>query len=166
MLLTNYDFYDIYWSIVLMRSENHEYHYDVTKAIKDVVDAEQKDTIVEFNTIRKALSRVQELKENSRWQWILTENYYTGGIQIIKDDIAYQILSAMLEELLTCLRQQNSTQIYALADALHNIPIILVDNSKHPKRRIAREISSYRSKWNPCFLKDIMKNKHFSFRYK
>ena len=47
MLLTNYDFYDIYWSIVLMRSDGLGNDYAASKAIKDTIDAEQKDNIVE-----------------------------------------------------------------------------------------------------------------------
>ena len=107
MLLTNYDFYDIYWSIVLMRSDGLGYDYAVSKAIKDTIDAEQKDNIVELNKIRSVLSDIQELKEYKKWQWILTKNVYTYGVEIIKDDFAYQILSAMFEELLDSLKEPN-----------------------------------------------------------
>ena len=68
MLLTNYDFYDIYWSIVLMRSDGLGYDYAVSKAIKDVIDTEQKDNVVEMNIIRNILSDVRELKELKKWQ--------------------------------------------------------------------------------------------------
>ena len=107
MLLTNYDFYDIYWSIVLMRSDGLGYDYAVSKAIKDTIDAEQKDNAVEFNTIRRVLSDVKELKDYKKWEWIFTKNVYTYGVKVIKDNFAYQILSAMFEELLTCLKNPN-----------------------------------------------------------
>ena len=157
MLLTNYDFYDIYWSIALMRSNGLGYDYAVSKSIKDVIDTEQKDNVVEINTIRNILSEVNELKKYEEWQWIYTKNVYTYGVKIIKDDFAYQILSAMFEELLSCLKEPDEGRIYDLKDALHNIPVILAEGNKHSKKRIAREISFYRSKWNKHFLKSLIK---------
>ena len=157
MLLTNYDFYDIYWSIVLMRSDGLGYDYAVSKAIKDTIDAEQKDNIVELNKIRSVLSDIQELKEYKKWQWILTKNVYTYGVKIIKDDFAYQILSAMFEELLDSLKEPNEERINDLKIALHNIPIILADERKRIKKHIAREISFYRNKWNKHFLEKLIK---------
>lgn len=157
MLLTNYDFYDIYWSIVLIRSDGLGYDYAVSKAIKDTIDAEQKDNIVEFNKIRSVLSDIQELKEYKKWQWILTKNVYTYGVKIIKDDFAYQILSAMFEELLDRLKEPNEERINDLKIALHNIPIILADERKRIKKHIAREISFYRNKWNKHFLETLIK---------
>ena len=73
MLLTNYDFYDIYWSIVLMRSNGLEYDHAVSKAIKDVIDTKQKDNVVEMNTIRNILSDVNELKEYEEWQCVVLQ---------------------------------------------------------------------------------------------
>ena len=157
MLITNYDFYDIYWSIVLMRSNGLEYDHAVSKAIKDVIDTKQKDNVVEMNTIRNILSDVNELKEYEEWQWIYTKNVYTYGVKVIKDDCAYQILSNMFEELLSCLKESNESRSYDLKDALHNIPVILAEGDKHSKKRIAREISFYRSKWNKHFLKSLIK---------
>lgn len=157
MLLTNYDFYDIYWSIVLIRSDGLEYDYAVSKAIKDTIDAEQKDNIVEFNKIRSVLSDIQELKEYKKWQWILTKNVYTYGVKIIKDDFAYQILSAMFEELLDSLKEPNEERINDLKIALHNIPVILADEHKRVKKHIAHEISFYRNKWNKHFLGKLIK---------
>ena len=157
MLLTNYDFYDIYWSIVLMRSNGLGYDYAVAKAIKDTVDAEQKDNLVEFNKIRLVLSDVKELKEDIKWQWIFTQNVYTYGVKIIKNEFAYQILSAMFEELLECLKSPNEEKIDDLKDALHNIPVILAENRKHFKKHILRQISVYRRKWNKQFLKSLIK---------
>ena len=114
MLLSNYDFYDIYWSIVLMRSHSLKYDYAVSKAIKDVIDTKQKNNTVEMNIIRNILSEVNELKEYEEWQWIQIKNVYTYGVKIIKDDFAYQILSVMFEELLNCLKEPNADRIYDL----------------------------------------------------
>ena len=157
MLLTNYDFYDIYWSIVLMRSNGSEYDYVVSKTIKDAIDIRQKDNVVETNTIRTFLSEIDELTEYEEWQWIHTKNVYTYGEKIIKDDFAYQILSAMFEELLRCLKDPDEDRIYDLKDAMHNIPVILAEGNKHGKKQIARVICFYRNKWDKHFLKRLIK---------
>ena len=65
--------------------------------------------------------------------------------------------SDMFEELLSCLKESNESRSYDLKDALHNIPVILAEGDKHSKKRIAREISFYRSKWNKHFLKSLIK---------
>lgn len=157
MLLTNYDFYDIYWSIVLMRSDGAGYDYAVTKAIKKTIDAEQVDNVVEFNRIRSVLSDITELNEYKKWEWRLTQNVYTYGVKVIKNEFSYQILSAMFEELLDCLKEPEEEQINDLKDALHNIPIILAEERKHTKKHIVREIARYRVKWNKYFLKNLLK---------
>ena len=159
MLLTNYDFYDIYWSIVLMRSERAGHDYIVSKAIKDAIDAEQRDNIVEMNIIRNILADIGELKEIEEWQWIYTKNVYTYGVKVIKDNFSYQILSTIFEELLSCLKKPNEDRIYDLKDALHNIPIILSEDGKQIKKHIAREIACYRNKWNKDFLKKYLNSK-------
>ena len=157
MLLTNYDFYDIYWSIVLMRSDGLGYDYAIAKAIKDTIDAEQTDNVVECNIIRSVLSNITELNEYNKWEWRFVKNVYTYGVKVIKDEFSYQILSAIFEELLSCLKEPDEEQINDLKDALHNIPIILAEESKHIKKHIAREIARYRNKWNKSFLKTLLK---------
>lgn len=157
MLLTNFDFYDIYWSIVLMHSDGLGYDYTVAKAIKDTIDAEQIDNVVEINRIRSVLSNITELNEYKQWEWRFVKNVYTYGIKVVKDESSYQILSAMFEELLNCLKEPDEEQTNDLKDALHNIPIILAEERKHKKRIIVREIARYRSKWNKYFLKNLLK---------
>lgn len=161
MILTNYDFYDIYWCIVLLRSEfqngiNRDYNHNVIKAIKNTIEAGQKNEIVEINSIRSVLSEIEELHNTDKWNWIHTKNVYTYGVRFIKDDLSYQILSACLDELLCCLTAPNTEQLCDLTDALHNVPIILADQKKHIKKRITREISYYRKKWNKTFLKNLI----------
>ena len=96
-------------------------------------------------------------RRNLRDKARIQKNVYTYGVKIIKDDFAYQILSAMLEALLSCLKEPNEDRIFDLKDVLHNMPVILAEGNKHSKKRIAREISFYRSKWNKHFLKSLIK---------
>lgn len=157
MLLTNYDFYDIYWSIVLLRSNRSKYDVDIAKAIKQILDAPQKDNTVESNIIRRALCSIDALNTEEKWQWIEAENVYTYGVSVIKDDLSYQILSASMDEMLLCLENPKDEQLYDLADALHNLPVILANKDRKWKRSVACEIATYRKKWNSSFLKQVMK---------
>ena len=48
-------------------------------------------------------------------------------------------------------------RIYDLADALHNIPLILAEGKKDQFRVIKRMISyAYRPKWNKDFLRGLL----------
>ena len=158
MLLTNYDCYDIYWSIVLLRADDKfEYDFAVIKAMKDTIDDKQEDNAVEWNIVRNALSKIAELQDDPKWEWIFTKNVYTYGVRIIKAPLPYQILSAAFDEMMTCLKQPVAEQLYDLKDALHNVPIILAEQGKRAEKQILREISNYRKKWNRSFLKSVLK---------
>ena len=151
MLLTNFDFYDMYWSIVLLGPDDHA----TVQAIKDTIDAEQNDNVVATNRIRHALSNVEHLKEAQKWQWIYTNNVYTYGLKIMKDEFAYQVLSALFDELLDCLHESNQERLNDLK-SLHVIPIILAEGDRHAKKHLARLIAFYRKKWNKLFLKGLI----------
>ena len=153
MLLDKYDFYDIHWAIVLFRiAPLYEHNYEIAKRIKRILDTPQSDNIVPSNLIRKALSDMVSIHKTDEWYWVTTENLYVYGDAIIHDPIAYKILSTGFSELLRCFEEKDEKQIYDIADALHNVPIILTEHSKSFKRLIKSEISSYRRKWNRSFL--------------
>ena len=51
----------------------------------------------------------------------------------------------------------NAERIYDLADALHNIPLILAEGKKDQLRVIKQMISYvYRPKWNKDFLRGLL----------
>jgi len=158
MLLVKYDFYDMHWAIVMVRFKPlYEYNYEIASRIKDIIDAPQADNLVDINVIRKSLSEIAPIHNTDEWYWVAKENVYVYGQEIIDDPLAYQILSEGFGELLRCLKEQDENRIFAIADALHNIPIIFAENDKHIKRKIKFEISTYRRKWNRSFLKKELK---------
>ena len=59
--------------------------------------------------------------------------------------------------MMTALQEKNPDRVSDLADALHNIPIILTEGKKGSLRAVKRQISYvYRSKWNKDFLKSLL----------
>ncbi len=162
MLLTNHDLHDLHAVFVILRAHPSDPGSKAAvKAVKEIIDAPQADNTVPPNIIRSGLSAISSL-DRDIWYFIDTQNVYTYGTSvIIKDDRAYAILSACLAEMLTALAEKDPERVSDLADALHNIPIILSEGKKNSpravKRDITREISyCYRSKWNKDFLKALL----------
>jgi len=157
MLLDKYDFYDIHWAIVMFRCKPlSEHNLEIAKRIKKILDTPQADNAVPLNLIRKALSDMTQIRKTDEWYWVTAENVYVYGQAIIHDPIAYQILSDGFTELLHCLEEKDETRIFDIADALHNVPIILTEHDRRFRRRIQFEISFYRRKWNRSFLKEAL----------
>ena len=153
MFLTNYDLYDIYAVFVLIRA----YPEDKTNAlavaaVREVVDAPQAQ-FGSTNAIRSRLGHISEL-DREKWFFVDTQNVYTYMPPILKDERAYAILSACLAEMQEAVTVGNPERIYDLADALHNIPLILAEGKKDQLRVIKQMISYvYRPKWNKDFLR-------------
>ena len=153
MFLTNYDLYDIYAVFVLIRA----YPEDKTNAlavaaVREVVDAPQAQ-FGSTNAIRSRLGHISEL-DREKWFFVDTQNVYTYMPPILKDERAYAILSACLAEMQEAVTVGNPERIYDLADALHNIPLILAEGKKDQFRVIKQMISYvYRPKWNKDFLR-------------
>ena len=156
MLLNNYDLYDIYAVFVLIRA----YPEDKTNAlavaaVREVVDAPQ-GQFGRTNAIRARLGNIPEL-DREKWFFIDTQNVYTYMPPILKEERAYALLSACLAEMQEVMRLGDTDRIYDLADALHNIPLILAEGKKDQLRVIKQMISYvYRPKWNKDFLKGIL----------
>ena len=157
MLLLNYDFYDIYAVLLSFRNDpSNTFNKQIAKSIKSLLESPQIDNIIEPNIIRRSLAEIKNL-DIERLAWIKTNNVYTHGQKVIREEIAYHILSVGFAELLVCLKDKNYKRFEALADALHNIPIILVENPQNYSKQIKTEISIYRKTWNNSFLIDIIR---------
>ena len=156
MFLTNYDLYDLYAVFLLIRA----YPADkanalAVAAVKEIVDAPQ-GQLGRTNAIRSCLGNIPEL-DREKWYFAGTENVYTYVPSVLKDEKSYAILSACLEEMQKAMRSGNTDRIYDLADALHNIPLILAEGKKDQFRAIHRMISYvYRPKWNKNFLTGLL----------
>lgn len=157
MLLTNYDFHDIYRALTMFRLKPlYGHNHEIAKQIKNIIDTPQTDDFVDVNVIRRALSNIASITEIQEWRWVTNENLQADGVKTVHNQAAYRILSESFDELLLCLKEQNEEQIYDLSDALHNVPCILADNNKNFEDKIAVEISVYRKKWNFSFLRNTL----------
>ncbi len=156
MLLTNYDLYDIYAMFVLIRAyPEDEANAKAVAAVKEVVDAPQAQ-FGSTNAIRSRLGNIPEL-DRGKWLFVDTQNVYTYMPPILRDERAYAILSACLTEMQEAMTVGNTDRVYDLADAIHNIPIILTKGEKDMRTHIKREISYvYRPKWNKNFLRGLL----------
>lgn len=154
MLLINYDLYDIYAILCVIRlypmaSENEK----IVQALLDIIKAKQTDNCIMDNIVRRTLASMDLYDEH--WEWIKTFNTYSYGVRIIKDIEKYNMLFNLLAELSDSIASKNKDRIYDCADALHNVPIILADGKKKIKRQILLEIESYAHKWNPLIYQSI-----------
>ena len=154
MFLTNYDLYDIYAVFVLIRAyPEDEGNAKAVAAVKEVVDAPQ-GQFGHTNAIRSRLGNIPEL-DRQKWFFVDTQNVYTYMPPVLKKEKSYAILSACLAEMQEAMG--NADRVYDLADAIHNIPIILTKGGDSVCADIAREISYvYRKKWNGDFLKVLL----------
>lgn len=154
MLLSKYDFYDIYAVLLRLRFYTDEpCTKEIVEKISALIDTPQKGNIVAPNLVRRTLSEIPAL-DREVWRWVFVNNVYTYGECIIKDVLCYEILSAAFAELSLCVQQTNhQEQLFDLTDALHNVAILLADGCKNMKKAIRIEISIYRKKWNPDFLR-------------
>ena len=157
MLLLNYDFYDIYAVLISFRNDpSNTFNEKIAKTIKALLESPQVDNSIESNIIRRSIAEIENL-DIELLAWIKTNNIYTYGQKVIKEETAYHILSAGFAELLVCLKDENYKRFEDLADALHNVPIILSESPRNCLKRIKIEISTYRKEWNNSFLKDIIR---------
>ena len=157
MLLLNFDFYDIYAVLISFRNDpSNAFNEKIAKIIKALIESPQVDNIIESNIIRRSLAEIENL-DIEKFDWIKTNNVYTYGQKVIKEEIAYHILAKGFAELLLCLQDENYKRFEALADALHNVPIILSEKPKNCLKLIKIEIFTYRKMWSDSFLKDIIR---------
>ena len=157
MLLLNYDFYDIYAVLLFFRNDpSNTLNSKIAKKIQSLLESPQVDNVIESNIIRRSIAEIENL-DIDQLAWIQANNVYTYGQKVIKEKIAYHILSEGFSELLLCLHDENYKQFEALADALHNVPIILSEKPKNLSKLIKTEISTYRKMWNNAFLKEIIR---------
>ena len=156
MYLTPYDLHDIYAVFLLIRAcPTDDDNALAIATIKELVDAER-GGFSRANAVRVCLGRIPDL-DREKWFFIDTMNVYTWMPPVIRDETVYAILSACLAEMLTALRIGDRERIYDLADAIHNIPVILAEGKNDKLRAIKREISyCYRPKWNRDFLKALL----------
>lgn len=154
MYLLNYDLYDLYALFVYLRNhpERFSQYREGIRQIAEIV-ASPEEQCAGTNCIRRALRPCYQA-EDTYMDFVLTDNVYTAEILIIDKPACYPLLTAMLRELLD--HGDDPARLTWLCDAMHNIPVILVRESR-PRTHIHFEIHHYQRKYNPLFLKQELR---------
>lgn len=158
MWLTNYDLHDLHAVFIRFRFKPlYEKNREIAERIKSLIDAPQVGNGIDHNNIRRELLKIEDL-DTENWSWVFCENVYTFGTKVITDDNVFRILSEGLGELIKCFDMGDDERIFCLADAMHNIPTIFVEEpEKRVMKIILSEIGYYRKKYDESFLKDVLK---------
>ncbi len=151
-MITNNDLNDLHYIFVVRVRPLSPDNEPVLRAVLEELNTELQSD----NKFRQALMRLDGL-EKERWRSLLYENRYSY-VAFIRDESVYRVLTTTLQELLNAVQGKNEDKIYDLADALHNLPTMINENGyKIPKFFWKREISTYRKKWDRCFLAEEQK---------
>ena len=139
MLLTNYEFHDIHYILILLRAyPNEAYNEHIIRSVIRVLSEPQIDIL-----------------ENESFRWICTDNVYTYGLTVIHNEFCYSFLEKAFKKLLECSEKEDYTQLCDLADALHNTPILLSENFKNFKKETKIEFAHYNRTYKTNLLKDL-----------
>jgi len=162
-----YELYDLHMILVAIRSyPNASINSEIVSTVITVL--EDRVSNVETNQLRKALQSVETIDENTIYDFVFTENKYTYfPLSFLKNESIYAVLFSAFKELLFVLNEKNFERVIDLADCLHNLPIILVENCYSiPKSFWKKFLKYYRDKWNNNFLqmeqKDYVSRGRFS----
>ena len=151
-MLVFYDLYDLYAVFVNVRFDpGNPRNAGIVEAVLDVLsDRNQKG---EPNAFRVALRAVGDLGE--AYRFVLVDNVYTFVPGVFKNLVYYDLLSVACQELSNVIKGGNVERVADLADALHNLPIMLTDPGlkKIPKRFWRCDLKPYREKWDKTFLR-------------
>lgn len=155
-MLNSFDLYDLYAIFVNIR--NNEYDVLNGDIVSKILDVLKNRTVnFETNQFRTALSTF-DLSKQPEYSFVYTQNVYTYIPSLIKEEKVYELLEIVCEELLKIISQHKYEQVRDLADVLHNLPLMIVEqNLSIPVDFWCSEIKYYRKKWNNSFLNDYEK---------
>ena len=155
MYLVNYDLYDMYALFLFFRvkPERFLFYKPAAQEIAEYINKPAENNSADTNNIRKILKKYYD-ESDEMLSWVVVENKYTANIGIIKNKAAYEILLKIFDELKE--NHNEPERFKLLCDAVHNIPLILADETK-PKKAINAMIKDYRKRYNSLFLKEELK---------
>lgn len=155
MYFLNHDFDDLHALIVYFRSEPTKVseYINAIEQIISYLEAPIKNNVIDFNMVRRILRPYADMS-NEVLSWITVDNEYTAHTFVVKNENYYKILEVILKEMIQCV--QDNHRLWLLCDAVHNIPLLLVDLKK-PKRAIKSMIKHYQKEYNKKFLTDELK---------
>lgn len=123
-------------------------------AVYNILAAPQNDNFVVPNLIRKALRSAGEIN-TEQYKWVLVDNVYTYGLEIIKSELSYSFLTNSFQKLLEYSESTDLERLQDLADALHNVPILIADGCNNFKRAVKTQFACYNKKHNTDLWKEL-----------
>ena len=143
MLLMNYDFHDIHAILTMLRAYPEKpYNVQIIESVIQILSSPQIDNSIDDNIIRKKLRTIDTI-DKEYFRWILVDNIYTYGLNVIKAEFCYSFLEKGFSKLLECAKSEDYEQLKTLADALHNIPIFFAENCKNFKKATKVQFAQY-----------------------
>ena len=151
-MLVFYDLYDLYAVFVNVRSDpGNPMNAEIVKTVSVVLKDRNSNGVC--NAFRAALRPLGDLGE--AYRFVQVDNVYTFVPGVFKNLVYYDLLSVACQELSNVIKGGNVERVADLADALHNLPIMLTDPDlkKIPKRFWKCDLKPYREKWDKTFLR-------------
>lgn len=150
-MLNTFDMYDLHSILVNIRTLPLYYlNPHIIAKIIDVLN--DKDNNHDVNQIRKALKSIKSINEPI-YSFVYTLNSYPYIPMFIKESKTYDILIKCFKTLSTVVNGNNIEKVQDLADALHNLPLLIVENKGLiPDSFWNFDINNYKVKWDKQFL--------------
>ena len=158
-MINLYDLYDLHAILIAICSNpNDSFNSEVVLNIINVINDRGAS---EINQIRKSLQTIKSLIKNDIYDFVFVENKYSYyPLPFLKDEKIYAVLFSSLREILVALNEKDEERTFDLADCLHNLPIMIVENNYSiPKIFWKKIVKDYRRKWNNNFLRIEEKGK-------
>ncbi len=155
MLLLKYDLYDLYAVLTALRAApQKEYNVQIIQTVLRLLTEPQADNTIEDNLVRRRLRAICNL-DQELFRWVYTDNVYTYGVKIVKDEFCYSFLANGFRMLLECAVHRDDQRLELLADALHNVPIYFAEGCKNFKKAAKVPFAQYNSKYQTDLLKGL-----------
>lgn len=151
-MLSIYDLYDLHAIFYSIRFSPADItNYDIVCNVRSVL--EKRHLCNDINQFRKSLRKIPLLNQEL-YSFVYIDNRYTYfSLPFLKNEKIYVFLIKACDELLNVIIENNTEKIADLADCLHNLPIIIVENNYSiPKSYYENELKTYQKKWGKLFL--------------
>lgn len=138
-MLTIYDLYDLHYIYCCIRliPENELNRDIISKVIGVLKDGHDNN---ETNQFRNALQSIKLLNTNSLYSFVYTNNIYSYyPSSFIKDGTTYSLLLLISERLQKRIVYGNKDDVYNYADYIHNIPLVIAENSCNASAKYLRK---------------------------
>ena len=155
-MLIFYDLYDLHAVFVNVRSDpGNPMNAEIVKAVSGVLKDRNSNGVC--NAFRAVLRPLGDLGEPYRF--VSVDNVYTYFPGVLMNFVYYDFLAESCDELVNVIETGNAERVEDLADALHNVPILMTDPEvKNFSKRIRKyDLKFYRDKWDKTFLRSFDK---------